>query len=291
MSRHSRTGKLCGGGQPGASTGVVSAASDSSVRPSTTSRTVAIRSCRSASTSSSVGPRLTVPRDARGVGHLVPRQVQRVPRRRVAEDAAAHPRVGGEGEVPQRLDERPLAVDATRAAASGGSASRPLDRAAPTAARRRPTPRGSRPASVGRIFGRSGSRRSSSASTSGRDVDAVDGHVEQLAGDVDVPDLDPAHLHALDVDGPELGPGEVDRAEPGAGQVDVLEAGAGEVDMVEPPALTPGDLLQGPRVAVGVTEVRVLDSTHVVDAARRRPHDRSARRGPPRCRRPRGAAR
>src|SRR4051794_31518449 len=54
---------------------------------------------------------LPVARDPRGVLHLVPRQVQRVPRRGVAEDRPAHPGIGRERQVPQRLGERPLAVD------------------------------------------------------------------------------------------------------------------------------------------------------------------------------------
>jgi len=47
----------------------------------------------------------------RRIRHLVPRQAQRIPRGRVAEDGAPDPGVGGERQVPQRLDERPLTVD------------------------------------------------------------------------------------------------------------------------------------------------------------------------------------
>ena len=44
------------------------------------------------------------------VGHFVVRQVERIPRGRLAEDGTVHPGVGGEDQVAQRLDERPLAV-------------------------------------------------------------------------------------------------------------------------------------------------------------------------------------
>ena len=99
------------------------------------------------------------------VGHLVPGQVERVPRRRVAEDGAAHPGVGGEDEVSQRLDERPLGVHRRVQLLRGercGPAStvpcpEPLD----------DVPRLAEPGRVGRAASsaRSGSRRSSSAST------------------------------------------------------------------------------------------------------------------------------
>jgi len=52
-----------------------------------------------------------LPGDGRIVGHLVVRQVERIPRRRLAQDRAADPRVGGEDEVAQRLDEGPLVGD------------------------------------------------------------------------------------------------------------------------------------------------------------------------------------
>ena len=55
VSRQSRTGKLRGGGQPGASTGSVPASSDSAVSPSMTWRTVAIRCCQPPRTTSRVG--------------------------------------------------------------------------------------------------------------------------------------------------------------------------------------------------------------------------------------------
>ena len=56
-------------------------------------------------------PRAGVTRDAGLVRHLVVRQIQRVPGRRHPQDGAFHPGVGGEDEVAQGLDERPLSVD------------------------------------------------------------------------------------------------------------------------------------------------------------------------------------
>ena len=57
-----------------------------------------------------------------------------------------------------------------------------------------------------------------------RDVDAVDRHVLEVSGDVDIGQLDIAHDHA----------GEVDAPEPGVGQVDLAEFGAAQVGELEP---------------------------------------------------------
>jgi len=75
-------------------------------------------------------PCVAVARHPRRVGHLVPRQVQGVPRRRIAEDRQPDPGVGGEHKVAQRLDERPLAVDRF-VQQLGSQAAGPLDGLAP----------------------------------------------------------------------------------------------------------------------------------------------------------------
>ncbi len=104
-------GKLSGGGQPGPGTGFVELASCSSVRSSTYRRTVAIRSARKASTLIERWPGVAVARYPGGIGHLIPRQVEGVPRRRVTEDAPADPGVSREHKMSERLDELPLALD------------------------------------------------------------------------------------------------------------------------------------------------------------------------------------
>jgi hypothetical protein len=86
----------------------------------------------------------------RRIRHLVPWQVQGVPRRRMPEDRPADPGIGGEHEVPQRIGERPLTGDRLMqqlrvkpAGPGDGLAPRPLD----------DVPRVAEPArSVGRIL-------------------------------------------------------------------------------------------------------------------------------------------
>src|SRR5580692_13058998 len=56
-------------------------------------------------------PRVAIARHSGRVGHLVPWQIQRVPRGRIAEDGPPDPAVAGEDKVAQRLYERPFAVD------------------------------------------------------------------------------------------------------------------------------------------------------------------------------------
>ena len=198
-------GSCAAAASPGASTGSVSPASDSSVRPSTTARTVAIRSRRRASTSSSDG-RTSRSRGTPGrVGHLVPRQVERVPRRRVAEDRPAHPRVGGEDQVAQRLDERPLAVDRL-VQQVGSAAGGPARRCRPTAARRRPRPRGTRPGRSG-ASGPVGVAPVELGLDERADVDAVDGARSRISPVMSTShQLDAAQGDAVQVDAAEPAP-------------------------------------------------------------------------------------
>src|SRR5262249_37527110 len=151
-----------------------------------------------------------------------PGQVQRVPGRRVAEDRAADPRVGGEDEVAQGLDEGPLAVDGlvqqrgVQAAGPGdGAVPEPVEGVpgGPEAGRCCGAHRG--PVRVAPVQLGVDQRC---------DVDTVDRDVEDLAVDVDVGQLDPAHHHAV----------QRDPAEPGTGQVAGPELGAGEVGPLEP---------------------------------------------------------
>ncbi len=149
----------------------------------------------------------------------------------VAEQPAPDPRVGREQEVAQGLDERPLVVDAL---VEEGRVERPgaVDGLTPASfddLPRRPVARG-----VG------GSHRDplgvapvELGHDERGDVDAVDGHVLDLARDLDVDQLDASH-HDL----PEVG-----LLEPGAGQVDEAEARAGEVLALED-AVGPGEAVR-----------------------------------------------
>jgi len=76
---------------------------------------------------------------------------------------------------------------------------------------------------------RSGYRLSSSAFTSGPDVDTIDRHVLDLAVDVDVEHCHAAPHDMAYIDAPESGVSQVNGAELRAAQVDPLEPGIAEV--------------------------------------------------------------
>jgi hypothetical protein len=125
-----------------------------------------------------------VPGHPGGVPHLVPRQVQRIPRRRVAEHGPPDPRVGGERQVAQRLGERPLAVDRLvqqfrrQAAGPGdGLVPEPLHGVPRLAEARRVRRAHLGPVGVALVQLGVDQRP---------DVDTVDRHVLDFAGDVDV---------------------------------------------------------------------------------------------------------
>lgn len=162
-------------------------------------------------------PGLPVPRDAVPARRLVPRQVERVPGRGVAQHHPADPRVAGEAEVAQRLDERPLVADGLvqlRLVEAAGA----LDRLGPAAfddhprlpeplGGVRPHQRALRVATVELRLDQRG------------DVDVVDDNVLEVRVDVDVPDVHPAepavsdattaHVRSAHDDVPQVGPGEV----------------------------------------------------------------------------------
>src|SRR6266700_4110021 len=153
----------------------------------------------------------------RRVGHLVPRQVQGVPRRRVAEDRPPDPGVGGEHQVAQGLDERPLAVDRLvqqlRSQAAGplnGLGPQPLE----------DVPRLAEPGRVRRAhLGPAGITPVELGVDQGPDVNSVDPQVLDLAVNVDVDQLDAPHHD----------PAQVDAAEPRAGEVNALEHRASQI--------------------------------------------------------------
>ena len=64
-------------------------------------------------------------------------------------------------------------------------------------------------------------------------VDPVDGHVEDLAGDVDVVDVDASHAHLVEGTPAELCVPDVDGAEPAPRQVDAIEARARQTHVLE----------------------------------------------------------
>jgi hypothetical protein len=87
----------------------------------------------------------------------------------------------------------------------------------------------------------------------GPDVHTVDRELADLAVDVDVDHVDPAHHHVAQVETaeggavhparPDLRPAQVDALEPGIGQVHTLEPGAGEIRIDEvshAPTVVPG---------------------------------------------------
>ena len=149
-----------------------------------------------------------------------------VPRLGVTEERPAHPGVGGEDQVAQGLDERPLAVDALvqlvgrkRAGALDGAGPEPLDDVPGLAVA----------GGVGRAhLGPVGVPPVELGLDERRDVDAVDADVLDVAGDVDVLEPDVAGAKAPQVDLAERRTAQVDVVEGGAVEVDVLEEGAGQ---------------------------------------------------------------
>ncbi len=227
MRRHSRTSKLRDGGQPSPSTGSVWCREGlvrQSVDDPAHGRHAVVSQGQHLVEG---GPDRPVARDAGCVGHAVPRQLERVPGRRVAEDGPAHPGVRGEGEVAQGLDEGPLAVDRLvqqcRVEAPG-----PLDR-------RRPPPLDDVPR-VAKAGGVGGSHLHPIRLTpvelgldERRHVDAVEDEALELAVDVHVAELDATHDDVAHLRSAEHRPREVGVHELRAGQVDALEARPAEV--------------------------------------------------------------
>jgi hypothetical protein len=163
-----------------------------------------------------------VARNSRHVFPLVPLQAERVPGGWVAADRPADPGVGGEDQVAERLDERPLAID--------GLVQRLRRQAAGPRHRLVPEPPEDFPrlAEAGRVFGAHPDPVGAPAVKLGldqrADVDPVDGDVHDLAIDVDVDQLDAAHAY----------PGHVHPTEPGIGEIAGEELGTGQVRAVEP---------------------------------------------------------
>jgi hypothetical protein len=165
VRRHSRTGKLRGGGHPGASTGLVPAFSDSSVSPPMTSRTVDIRSRRSSSTAS---------RDGLAVRSLGVPGVSGISShgRSSGSHGAGSPRMARLTQASVAYTRcRKVSVNdhspPTDSCSSAGS-SRRARATVPSQSRSRVSHAARNPSgSVGRMPARSGYRRSSSASISG----------------------------------------------------------------------------------------------------------------------------
>ena len=228
VSRASRTGNVIPAvGQPGPSTTTTSRSSPSSVRSVRSRRTRPARSARSAQDGVEVRTGRPVPWHARGVRHPVPGQGQRVPRRRVGEDAAPHPRLGREDEVAQGLDEGPLAAD--RLVEQGRlEPPGPLDRPGPQVLEDVPRPPEAR--GVGRLHQAVlGVTPGELGLDEGGDVDAVDGDVDELTAD-----LDPLQLHAAQPDVAEqrvLDLGPLDE--------DVLDGVVLDEDVAHPSAVQP----------------------------------------------------
>jgi hypothetical protein len=165
--------------------------------------------------------------NGRRVRHLVVGQAERMPRRRVAESSPADPRIGGEHEMPQRLDERPLLVD---------TLVQPLSRQCPgpiDSPRPQPLESSPRfPITVGihrPHLGPLGLSTIELGPHQRYDVDAVDPQVLDLGVDLDVHQRGTADRDAAQVDQLEPRTGQVDIVEARSGQVDVLEPGAGQV--------------------------------------------------------------
>jgi hypothetical protein len=173
-----------------------------------------------------------------GVPHLVPRQVQRIPRRRVAKHRPPDPRVGGERQVPQRLSERPLPVDRLVQQLRRQTA-RPGHRLVPEPVQG--VPRLAEARRVRRAhLGPVGVAPVQFGVDQRPDIDAVDRHVLDLAGDVDVAQFDAAQHRLAQRDAEEPAPGQVDRPELRAAEVDALEPRTGQV--------VPGEVSHDPTV-------------------------------------------
>ena len=217
-------------GQPG-SVRVTVEASCSSVSEAITSRTIAWRSLRRASTSSSEGcasrsqgmpsqPGASSHGRSSGChGEALPRII------RLTHAEVAKPRW-------RRVWMNDHSPPTWRCSSASGNV---FARATVSAHSRSSTAHASRnpSASSGLIFARSGIRRLSSASTYADDLDAVEDDVLQLAVDVDVVQLDPAHPHVVEVHHAELGAAEDDVVEPGVVEVDVGEGRAAQVRRLE----------------------------------------------------------
>jgi hypothetical protein len=166
--------------------------------------------------------RVWVARDAGLVGHLVVGQVERVPRRRLAQDRAVHPGVGGEDQVAKRLDEGPLPVDPLVQQLRGHPAGS-RDGLPPQPFQ--DVPGVAEPVGVGRAH--LGPVRVTAIQLGlhqGHDVDPVDPQVTDPSADIHVDQGRAADRH----------PGQVDEVEARAGQGDVSELGAVQVHALEP---------------------------------------------------------
>ena len=140
------------------------------------------------------------------------------------EDRPPDPGVGGEYQVAQGLDERPLAVHRL-VQQFGRQAPGPFGGLAP-----HPPEDVPRLAETGRVcrahLGPVGVPPVELRIDQRRDVDAIDRHILDLAVDV----------HADQFDAPHHGPAQVHPAEPGAGQVHGVELHTAEVSPLEPGA-------------------------------------------------------
>src|SRR5262245_46841359 len=164
---------------------------------------------------------------SRRVGHLVPRKVKGVPRRRITEDGPPDPGVGGEDQVPQRLDERPLAVDRLvqqlgwqAAGPRYGLVPQPLEDVPCLAEACRVCRAHLGPVRIPPVKLGVDQRP---------DVDTVDGQVHDFAVYVDVGQFRAAHQDAAHAHVAELAAGQVGGAELRAAEVDALEPGARQI--------------------------------------------------------------
>lgn len=185
--------------------------------------------------------RRSVARHTLGFGHLVPRQRQGRPGPRIAEDRAVQPALGREREVPQRFDERPLAVDrlVKRAlrqlpGALDGLAPQPLECVPGFAEPVRVG--GSHLRQVGLATLQLGLDQWCDVHTiNGETLDfAVDPHVDQArAAHHDVLEEDLSEVRPRQVDVVEVGVVEVNLMKRRPLQVHLLEAGVSEVLLME----------------------------------------------------------
>jgi hypothetical protein len=139
------------------------------------------------------GPCAAVARNTRRVGHLVPRQVRGIPRRRITQDGSPHPCIGGERQVPQNLGKRPLTV---------GRLVQQFRRAHLGPLRIPPVELGL---------------------DQGRDVNTVDSQVLDLAAEIGVAQFGTAHHDAAEVNAAEAGIPEPDGDEFSAAEVGAFE--------------------------------------------------------------------
>ena len=243
--RQSATGKARTRGSPARSTGVVVPASCSSVSPSTTVRMVAIRSAAAPAPRRATDARRgrAAPR---GVGHVVVGQVERAPRN--GSPSRARRIHASVAKTRWRCVSMKDHSPSTRSCSCSGGAPRARSKV-PAHRRSRMSQASRNPAgSVGRILMRSGSRRSSSASTSGMTSTPLTRRLPMSPFISMSASSAPWMVTPVKSMSRKLGVVEVDVAERGAPQVDAFERAPAMSWVVRHPAILLTDGTCPPRM-------------------------------------------